>query len=186
MTGAQFFESQTQFRQWLVKNGTKQPELWVGFYKKDSGKGGLTYREALDEALCYGWIDGVRKTLDEHSFVQRFTPRKAKSYWSAVNTKRAKELIKKKRMAAPGRKAFEARDAAVTARYSFERAAPSFDPAQLKTFKKHRDAWSFFEQQPPGYRRLCTFFVNDAKRPETRAKRLDRLIATCAAGKRLY
>ena len=186
MTDARFFRSQAQFRQWLAKNGTKQPELWVGFYKKDSGKGGLTYKEALDEALCYGWIDGVRKTLDGQSFVQRFTPRKAKSYWSAVNTKRATQLIEEKRMAPPGLKAFEARDANETARYSFERAAPVFDAAQLRTFKKHRDAWQFFERQPPGYRRLCTFFVNDAKRPETRAKRLDRLIATSAAGKRLY
>ena len=94
-----FFKSQVEFRRWLAKNHATQSELWLGMYKKDSGKVGISYKEALDEALCFGWIDGVRKTLDAESYVQRFTPRKAKSYWSAVNTKRAKELIKEKRMA---------------------------------------------------------------------------------------
>lgn len=181
-----FFKSQVEFRRWLAKNHATQSELWLGMYKKDSGKVGISYKEALDEALCFGWIDGVRKTLDAESYVQRFTPRKAKSYWSAVNTKRAKELIKEKRMAPPGLKAFEARDAELTARYSFEREAPVWEAAHLKAFKANREAWAFFEKQPPGYQRLCTFFVNDAKRPETRAKRLERLMAVCAAGKRLY
>ena len=185
MTNVEFFKSQADFRKWLTKNHATRSELWLGMYKKASGKGGITYKEALDEALCFGWIDGVRKTLNDEAFVQRFTPRKAKSYWSAVNTRRAKELIKEKRMAAPGLKAFEARDPAASARYSFEREAPVFEPAQLKAFKANRGAWDFFEKQPPGYRRLMTFYVTSAKRPETRAQRLDRLIATCAAGKRL-
>ena len=180
-----FFSSMRAFRSWLAKNHAKHSELWLGMYKKASGKVGITYKEALDEALCYGWIDGVRKSLDADSFVQRFTPRKAKSYWSAVNTKRAKELIKEKRMAAPGLKAFEARDAAASARYSFEREVPVFEAAHLKAFKANRAAWDFFEKQPPGYRRLATFYVTSAKRPETRAQRLDRVIATSAAGKRI-
>ena len=185
VTDPLFFKSPGEFRRWLAKNHAAQSELWLGMYKKASGKGGITYREALDEALCFGWIDGVRKSLNEDAFVQRFTPRKAKSYWSAVNTKRATELIKEKRMAAPGLKAFEARDPATTARYSFERAAPSFDPAHLKRFKASKAAWTFFEAQPPGYRRLMTFYVTSAKRPETQAQRLERLIQASAGQRRL-
>ena len=153
-------------------------------YKKASGKGGITYKEALDEALSFGWIDGVRKSLNDEAFVQRFTPRKAKSYWSAVNTKRAKELIAAKRMAPPGLKAFEARDPAATSRYSFEREAPEFEPAQIKRFRSNKAAWTFFAAQPPGYRRLMTFYVTSAKRPETRAARLEKTHCRLAAGRR--
>jgi uncharacterized protein YdeI (YjbR/CyaY-like superfamily) len=180
-----FFQSPGQFRRWLAKNHASQTELWLGMYKKASGKRGITYREALDEALCFGWIDGVRKSLDDDSFVQRFTPRKAKSYWSAVNTKRAKELIADKRMAPAGLMAFEARDTTLTAKYSFEREAAQFDAAQLKRFKADRQAWSFFEAQPPGYRKLMAFRVVSARKPETRARRLDELIAASAAGRRI-
>lgn len=180
-----FFKTPADLRKWLAKNGTKYTELWVGFYKKDSGKGGPTYKEALDEALCFGWIDGVRKTLDAESYVQRFTPRKKKSYWSAVNTRRAEELIKEKRMAPPGLKAFEARDMAATARYSFEREAPIFEPADLRTFKANRAAWTFFEAQPPYYRKLMVLRVVSAKREETRRKRLEELMAVSAAGQRM-
>ena len=180
-----FFEKQEDFWQWLDKNHDKETELLVGFYKTSSGKPSMTWPESVDQALCYGWIDGVRKSLDTESFVQRFTPRKAKSYWSAVNTRRANELIAEKRMAPPGLKAFEARDRELTARYSFEREAPSFDASQLKAFKANRPAWAFFERQPPGYRRLATFYVTSAKKPDTRAQRLDRVISTSAAGKRI-
>ena len=184
VTDAVFFKTPGEFRKWLAKNHA-QPELWLGMYKKASGKGGITYKEALDEALCYGWIDGVRKSLNEEAFVQRFTPRKAKSYWSAVNTKRAKELIAEKRMAAPGRKAFDARDQTLTARYSFEREKPEFEPAHVKRFRANKTAWTFFEAQPPGYRRLMTFFVTSAKKEETRTARLEKVIAASAAGRRL-
>ena len=183
---AEFFKSQGDFRKWLAKNHSTRSELWLGMYKKTSGKGGITYKQALDEALCFGWIDGVRKSLNDEAFAQRFTPRKAKSYWSVVNTKRAKELIAEKRMKAPGLKAFEARDPAATARYSFEREKPEFERAQLREFKQHKDAWRFFETQSPSYRRLATFWIVSAKKPETRTQRLDRLIAACAVGKRLY
>lgn len=186
MLNAEFFKSQADFRKWLAKNHAARSELWLGMYKKASGKGGITYKEALDEALCFGWIDGVRKSLNDEAFVQRFTPRKAKSYWSAVNTRRAKELIKEKRMAAPGLKAFEARDPAATARHSFEREAPEFDRDQLRRFKRQQEAWRFFETQPPSYRRLLTFWVVSAKKAETRAQRLEKLIAASAAGRRVY
>ena len=182
---ARFFATADEFRAWLAKNHASHTELWLGMYKKASGKGGITYKEALDEALCYGWIDGVRKSLNAEAFVQRFTPRKAKSYWSAVNTTRAKELIAEKRMAPPGLEAFEARDPAETARYSFEREAPEFEPAQVKRLRSNKAAWTFFAAQPPGYRRLMTFYVTSAKRPETRAARLEKLVAASAARRRL-
>jgi uncharacterized protein YdeI (YjbR/CyaY-like superfamily) len=180
-----FFASRQKFRAWLEKHHANTLELWIGFYNKASGRGGITYKEALDEALCFGWIDGVRKRLNDEAYVQRFTPRKAKSYWSAVNTKRAKELIKEKRMAPPGLDAFQRRDASVTRRYSFEREAPSFSAAQLKEFRADRAAWEFFEAQPPYYRRLLTFYVVSAKREETLRKRLARLIGESAAGRRV-
>lgn len=119
------------------------------------------------------------------SYVQRFTPRKKKSYWSAVNTRRAHELIKARRMAAPGLKAFEARDRGADAKYSFERETATFDAAHLKRFKANPKAWAFFEAQPPGYKKLMAFYVVSAKRDETRAQRLDRVIAESAAGRRL-
>ena len=180
-----FFSSREKFRAWLEKHHSDTPELWIGFYNKASGRGGLTYREALDESLCFGWIDGVRKRFKEESYIQRFTPRKPRSYWSAVNTKRAKELIKEKRMAPPGLRAFERRDATADARYSFERAAAAFSPAHLKEFRAKRAAWEFFEAQPPGYKRLMAFWVADAKKEETRAKRLATLIAESSKGRRI-
>jgi uncharacterized protein YdeI (YjbR/CyaY-like superfamily) len=180
-----FFTSAEQLRGWFARNHAMTKELWIGFYTKASGREGISYRQALDEALCVGWIDGVRKRFSDDSYVQRFTPRTARSYWSAVNTRRAQELIKAKRMAAPGLRAFEARDAAADARYSFEREAASFARAQLKRFQASRQAWKFFEAQPPGYRKLMAFYVTSAKKEETRTARLERLIAASAAGRRL-
>jgi uncharacterized protein YdeI (YjbR/CyaY-like superfamily) len=126
-----FFASREKFRAWLAMHHAARGELWVGFYKKSSGRGGMSYKEALDEALCFGWIDGVRKRVDDDAYVQRFTPRRAGSYWSAINVKRANELIEEKRMTPAGRVVFEKRDAGATARYSFERAEASFTPVQL-------------------------------------------------------
>lgn len=180
-----FFKDAAHFRRWLQKHHASETELWVGMHRKASGKGGITYKEALDQALCFGWIDGVRKRVDETSFVQRFTPRTAKSYWSAVNIKRAGELIAAGQMAAPGRKALERRDAAASGRYSFEREAAAFTAAQLKTLKANRKAWSFFASQPPYYRRVATFWVASAKKEETRVRRLETLISDSAAGRRI-
>ena len=180
-----FFTSRQKFRAWLAKHHSSEAELWIGFYRKASGRGGITYDEALEESLCFGWIDGVRKRLDDEAYVQRFTPRRAGSYWSAVNVKRANELIARKRMTAAGRRAFERRDTAATAKYSFERAAPSFTAAHLKVFRSHRAAWEFFQSQPPGYRRLMTFWVVSAKKDETRTKRLTALMETSAAARRI-
>lgn len=180
-----FFESPSAFRRWLQKNHDTQSELWIGMYKVSSGKKGITYKEALDEALCFGWIDGVRKSLDQDSYVQRFSPRQVRSYWSAVNTKRVGELKKLGRMHAAGLAAFERRDKEATARYSFERAAAAFEPAALKLFKANKAAWEYFESQAPWYRRVMTHWVTSAKRPETRQRRLEMLIKDSAEGRRM-
>ena len=180
-----FFRTQAAFRKWLEQHHDKESELFVGFYNVASGRGGLTYRQALDEALCFGWIDGVRRNLDADSYTNRFTPRKAKSYWSEVNTKRFRELAELGLVAEPGQKAFDARDAAKTKQYSFEREAAVFDAALEKRFRANEKAWTFFEAQPPSYRKVITWWVVSAKKEETRAARLAKLIEASAAGKRL-
>jgi uncharacterized protein YdeI (YjbR/CyaY-like superfamily) len=181
----QFFASPAKLRGWLQTHHADASELWIGFYRKASGKGGITYKEALDEALCFGWIDGVRHRVDEVSYRQRFTPRRPKSYWSAVNVKRAHELIEEGRMAPAGRRAFGARDVAASGRYSFERETATFTAAQLRQFRANKPAWDFFQAQPPYYRRLMAFFVTGAKKEETRARRLETLIKNSAAGRRI-
>jgi uncharacterized protein YdeI (YjbR/CyaY-like superfamily) len=180
-----FFATQAAFRKWLEKNHDRVKELYVGFYNQKSGRGGLTYKQALDEALCFGWIDGVRKSIDEDSYTNRFTPRKTKSYWSAVNTKRYQELDARGLVAPPGRVAFEARDAAKTGQYSFERETAELDPAMRRKLEANRKAAAFFDAQPPYYRRLASWWVISAKRDETREKRLQALRDVCANGERL-
>jgi uncharacterized protein YdeI (YjbR/CyaY-like superfamily) len=181
---ATYFERPAEFRAWLRRHHRTRRELWVGFYKKASGKPSITYPEALDEALCFGWIDGVRRALDAERYVQRFTPRAAHSFWSAVNTRKAKALISAGRMQPAGLAAFRARDRKRTAEYSFERAR-RLDAAQLRAFRAHRDAWTFFEALPPGLKRTSIWYVISAKRDDTKAKRLAQLIACSARGERL-
>jgi uncharacterized protein YdeI (YjbR/CyaY-like superfamily) len=180
-----FFSSPADLRGWLKAHHGDTPELWFGFLKKTTGRAGLTYKEALDEALCYGWIDGVRKTIDAERYMIRFSPRKPDSFWSRVNTRRAEELIKLKKMAAPGRKAFERRDATRNSEYSYERETATLSPAEQKLFRANRKAWEFFQALPPYARRMSAWFVVSARRPETRQKRLLRLIGDSAAGRRL-
>jgi uncharacterized protein YdeI (YjbR/CyaY-like superfamily) len=179
-----FFGSQAAFRRWLEKNHATSTELWVGMHKVSSGKGGLTYLEALEEALCFGWIDGVRRRFDEHSFAQRFTPRRPRSYWSAVNTRRAEALKAAGRMHPSGAAAFDRRDKG-SARYSFERRAAAFDSAADKRFRANRAAWQFFSSQAPWYQRVAIHWVTSARREETRARRLESLIRDSAAGRRI-
>lgn len=180
-----FFKTPGDLRRWLERNHASATELWIGMYRKASGKGGVTYKEALDEALCIGWIDGVRKRLDEESFVQRFTPRRPDSYWSAVNIKRAQELIEAGRMHATGLAAFERRDSLKAEKYSFERQNAKLDPGMEKRFRANPRAWAFFESQPPGYRRLIAHWVTSAKKEETRQRRLETLIKESAARRRV-
>ncbi|HUF27418.1 MAG TPA: YdeI/OmpD-associated family protein [Gemmatimonadaceae bacterium] len=181
-----FFATPARFRRWLERHHDSAAELWVGFYKKGSGRPSITWPESVDEALCFGWIDGIRKSLDDDSYVIRFTPRRRGSNWSAVNTRRATELIAEGRMRPAGLAAFEARDPAKAGVYSFEqRASARLDAAAEATFRKNRAAWRFFESLAPGYRRIALWWVISAKRAETRERRLQTLIADCAAGRKI-
>lgn len=180
-----YFESPAAFRRWLSEHHTTAKECWVGFWRKETGKAGLTYPEALDEALCHGWIDGIRKKVDDASYTNRFTPRKPRSHWSQVNVKRIGELIRKKRVTPAGLAAFKARDPANTGRASFEQPRVRLEPALERQFRAHRKAWENFEAQPPSYRRTALWWVASAKREETRVRRLQTLITDSAAGRRL-
>jgi len=166
-------------------NHAEVRELWVGFFRNESGKGGITYPEALDEALCFGWIDGLRKRVDVASYAIRFTPRKADSIWSAVNIKRVDELTKSARMKAPGLSAFKSRDVQKAQRYSYERNNCKFDSSHEKSFKANAKAWEFFRAQAPWYQRTATWWVVSAKREETRLKHLTILIRDSEKGRRI-
>lgn len=180
-----FFSKPDQFRQWLERNHDHETELLVGFHKKASGKPSVTYNEALDEALCFGWIDGVRKNVDETSYTIRFTPRKPRSIWSNINVNHVERLIKAGRLHAAGLEAYERRDPKRTGIYAFENRPREFAPEYEKKFRAHKAAWKFFEQQPPGYKRTIIFWVMSAKQEETRTRRLERLMADSAQGVRV-
>jgi uncharacterized protein YdeI (YjbR/CyaY-like superfamily) len=180
-----FFRSPQQWRAWLDGHHASEQELWVGFHKRTSKKPSITWPESVDEALCYGWIDGIRKSLDDSSYMIRFTPRKPTSIWSAVNVTRVAELTKKKRMHPAGLDAFSRRTPERTGIYSFERAATALPASFEQEFKVNRAAWAFFDAEPPGYRRTAIWWVMSAKREETRLKRLRTLIADAAKGQRI-
>ncbi len=178
------FASPGEFRLWLEAHNRNVGELWVGFYNKQSGKGGLTYQEALDQALCFGWIDGIRKKVDEHSYTNRFTPRKPQSNWSRVNIARVRKLSADGLMAEPGLVAFGRRDRR-GARYSYQRRRARLAPADERAFRLNRRAWRYFTSQPAGYRRLASFWVGSAKREGTRLRRLAALIEASGNGRRI-
>jgi uncharacterized protein YdeI (YjbR/CyaY-like superfamily) len=181
-----FFPNSRSFRSWLSKNHSTKKELTVAFYRIGTGKRSITYPEALDEALCFGWIDGVRKSVGEGVYTIRFTPRRASSNWSIVNIRRARELIKLQRMSVPGLRVFETRDERRAERYSYERKISKLSREQEKRFKANRPAWQFFQTQAPWYRRVTTWWVTSAVRPETRERRLAELMRDCAAGRRIH
>jgi uncharacterized protein YdeI (YjbR/CyaY-like superfamily) len=180
-----FFRSGEAFRAWLERHHSAREELLLGFHTTKSRKGGITYKAALDAALCYGWIDGVRTNYDADSYTIRFTPRKSKSHWSLVNIKRASELTSLGLMQSAGLEAFERRDEGRTINYSYELRAAQLTAAQEKRFKGNPKAWAFFTSQAPSYQRGARFFVTTAKKEETRERRLDILIADSAQGRRL-
>ncbi|HEX2081846.1 MAG TPA: YdeI/OmpD-associated family protein [Longimicrobium sp.] len=181
-----FFATPEEFRAWLQAHHETESELLVGFYKKGSGRPSITWPESVDEALCFGWIDGVRKSLGEDAYTIRFTPRKAKSVWSAVNIKRAGELIELGRMTPAGLRAFEARDDERSRIYAYEnRHKAVLDPALEERFRANEQAWNFFQAQPPGYRQTCIHWVISGKQEATRIRRLDQLIADSEAGRRI-
>jgi uncharacterized protein YdeI (YjbR/CyaY-like superfamily) len=178
-----FFENADEFRAWLEENHETADELLAGFWKKATGKPSMTWAEAVDVALCFGWIDGVRRSLNEESYVNRFTPRRKGSNWSQRNVERVEELTKLGLMKPAGLAAFERRDPATV--YSYETFAAEFDPEGEKRFKANRKAWEFFQSQPPGYQRIARYWVMNAKKAETRERRLAKLIEDSAAGRRL-
>ena len=181
---ARFFRSASDFRRWLQANGRSAVELWVGFYKVDSGKGGIPYAEALDEALCFGWIDGVRKRVDAISYQIRFTPRRPKSHWSRVNIGHAERLKQSGKMTPAGLAAYAARGAARRDRDRDEQTADPLSPELRRYFQAQQRAWGFFQSQPPGCRRRAVRWVMSAKREETRRRRLTHLIEHTKQGRR--
>ena len=182
-TNVIIFATPAEFRAWLAANHATADELWAGYYKKSSGRPSMSWPEAVDQALCYGWIDGIRKSLDDISYANRFTPRRKGSHWSAVNIRRAQELIEQGLMQPAGLAAFEARDAARDEKYSYERQMAAFDTAYETEVRANVAAWAYWEAQPPHYRRGAAHWVISAKREETRRKRLATLIADSAAGR---
>lgn len=181
-----FFATPADFRSWLEEHHASESELLVGFYKAGSGRPSITWPESVDQALCFGWIDGVRRGLDADSYTIRFTPRTPRSTWSAVNIKRAKELIEAGLIRPAGLAAFQARTDERSASYSYERRrAAELAPEQERRFRANAPAWEFFSAQPPYYRRTAIHWVTSAKREETRARRLATLIEDSASGLRL-
>ena len=180
-----FFETQQQFRNWLAKNHATAGELYVGFYKVSSGKPCMTWSESVDQALCFGWIDGLRKSVDHQSYVIRFTPRKASSIWSAVNIKKVEELIKNKLMQPAGLVSFKLRKEHLSKIYSHENAPAKLSTAFLKKFKANKNAWKYFEAMPPSYQKTVIHLVMTAKQETTRIKRLDELISESEAGRKI-
>jgi uncharacterized protein YdeI (YjbR/CyaY-like superfamily) len=180
-----FFPTPDDFRGWLAEHHESAAELWVGFYRKSTGRPSLTWPESVDEALCFGWIDGIRKSVDQTAYKIRFTPRRSGSHWSRVNLERVVVLIEEGRMAPAGMVAYEAGDPEKSARYAYERETAALTKAQLARLKANGDAWAFWQAQPPGYRKQVTVWVTSAKREETRERRLDTLIGDCANGQRI-
>jgi uncharacterized protein YdeI (YjbR/CyaY-like superfamily) len=179
-----FFATPSEFRAWLEENHAVIPELWVGFYKTRSGRPSITWPEAVDQALCFGWIDGVRRGIDEVSYMIRFTPRKARSFWSAVNIKRVGELTALGQMRAAGTKAFEQRAGERSGVYSYEQGKTvQLGDDYEQRFRANEEAWSFFKSQAAWYQRTAIWWVVSAKREETRLRRLTALIEDSERGR---
>lgn len=180
-----FFATAADFRAWLDQHAGTATELVVGFYKRSSGEPSIDWPESVDEALCHGWIDGVRTRLDDKRYKIRFSPRKAESIWSAVNIARAQALIQEGRMRPAGLAAFEQRSESRSRVYSHEQDLIELTPLQEVAFRQHPDAWAFFQTQAPSYQRSCIWHILSAKKPETQTARLNRLIEASARGERL-
>lgn len=180
-----YFPSPADFRRWLEKHHATEKALWVGYNKKGSGEPSLTWPESVDEALCVGWIDGIRKSVDDTRYKIRFTPRKPGSVWSSVNIKRVAELSEEGRMKPAGQKAFEARKENRSGIYAYEQRGEELPEPYAGRFRENQAAWDFYQALPPGYRKTINWWVVSAKQEETRLKRLEKLIAESAAGRRL-
>ena len=179
------FESPTAFRTWLDAHHETSAELWIGFYRKGVAKEAMTYTEAVEEALCYGWIDGQARRISDEVWSNRFTPRRRGSNWSAVNLKRVAGLIADGRMHPSGVRAYEERDRTKDATYSYERPAAELPPDWTARFRDNAVAWEQWMAETPSYRRTATYWVMSAKRPETRARRFETLVTDSAEGRRV-
>jgi uncharacterized protein YdeI (YjbR/CyaY-like superfamily) len=180
----QYFSDPAGLRDWFARHAADESELWVGYHRKATGVPSIDWAQAVDEALCVGWIDGVRYSIDERRHAQRFTPRRPGSIWSAVNVRNVARLIDEGRMQPAGLAAFEARRADRMAVYGHEQEASALSREQADRFRADPEAWTFWEVQAPSYRRVATHWVRSAKRPETRDRRLDQLIEASRAGTR--
>ncbi len=180
-----FFATPAELRDWFDANHETADELWLGYYRKSTGRPSVDWSQAVDEALCVGWIDGVRRSVDDTRHVQRFTPRRKGSTWSAINVAKVATLTNEGRMRPAGLAAFEARTAANTAIYSYERAAAAFSPDEEARLRAKPAAWADWEARPPSYRRAVTHWVTSAKGAATRERRLEALIADSAAGRKV-
>jgi uncharacterized protein YdeI (YjbR/CyaY-like superfamily) len=180
-----FFDSAEDFREWLSANHDSAEFQWVGFHKKGSGRAGLTYAQAVDEALCFGWIDGQGGPVDETSRAVRFTPRRARSIWSTVNVRKIETLMAAGKVAPAGMRAWEARTAERTGIYGHEAARVEFPPDLEARFRANDAAWDFWNRQPPGYRRQVTWWVINVKKDETRLRRFEAALEAHAAGQRI-
>jgi uncharacterized protein YdeI (YjbR/CyaY-like superfamily) len=180
-----FFVTQKDFRQWLEKNHDKATELIVGFYKVGSGKPSMTWSQSVDQAICFGWIDAVRKSIDAHSYFIRFTQRKPKSIWSAINIKKVEELTKQGLMESQGLAAFEKREESKSKIYAYEIESVKFDGNFEKKFKANKKAWAYFQSLPPSYQKQTIYWVMTAKKIETKVKRLEELIRDSETGRKI-
>lgn len=176
------FPSSAAFRAWLEQHHDDTTEVWVGYYRKGTGKTGITYPEAVDEALCYGWIDGLTYRIDDEVHTNRFTPRRRGSTWSTTNVRRVQELISEGRMTPAGLAAFQARTAANTGIYSYENRPRELPAEYAQQLQANADAWAFWQSRTPGFRRTATWWVVNAKQEATRQRHLDQLIADLAVG----
>jgi len=180
-----YFKTPADLRKWFKKNHQKAEELWVGYYKKGSGHASVTWPESVDEALCVGWIDGIRKTIDAERYTIRFTPRRESSVWSAVNIARMKVLTAEGRVLPAGDKAYSARKENRSGIYAYEQRRDRLEEPYAGMLRKHKAASAFFDAQPPGYRKVIGWYIVSAKQEETRLKRLKIVIDACEKGKRL-
>lgn len=179
-----YFATPDELRAWFREHHRSAEELWVGFYKKGSGETSVTWPESVDEALCYGWIDGIRKSVDDNRYTIRFTPRQPGSNWSQRNIDRVQELSARRRMRAAGEAAYERRHEGTHVGYSYEdQHAAKLTPAQSRHLRANKEAWAFFQEQAPWYQRGAVHWITSAKREETRERRLATLIEYSAAGK---
>jgi uncharacterized protein YdeI (YjbR/CyaY-like superfamily) len=180
-----FFPSQAELRKWFEKNHLKEKELIVGFYKSGTGKPTITWPQSVDEALCFGWIDGVRKSIDDESYMIRFTPRKPGSNWSAINIKKIEELTKQGLMYPAGLEAFSRRQEKKSKIYAYEKEPVALSKAYEKLFKANKKAWAWFQSQAPSYQKVATHWIMTAKQESTQQSRLQTLITDCEAGRKL-